>query len=59
MPVILAAKNYDPWLSPAELGAEKTVPLFKPYPASQMKAAAVSTQVDNPAFDSIECVRRL
>ncbi|MEK7323749.1 MAG: SOS response-associated peptidase [Chloroflexota bacterium] len=57
MPVILPPKAYDLWLTPGELPAEKTLPLLKPFAASQMKAVAVSTLVNNPAFDSPECVR--
>ena len=57
MPVILPPKAYGLWLTPGELPAEKTLPLLKPFAASQMKAVAVSTLVNNPAFDSPECVR--
>jgi len=56
MPVILPPKAYATWLSAEELPAEKTLPLLKSFPATQMKANAVSTLVNNPAFDSRECV---
>ena len=56
MPVILPLKAYDLWLSSGELPAEKTLPLLKPFAASQMKAVAVSPLVNNPRFDSAECV---
>jgi len=56
MPVILAPKDYGVWLTPGELPAEKALPLLKAFPASQMKAVAVSPRVNNPAFDSRECV---
>lgn len=56
MPVILPAKAYDLWLSPDELPAEKTLPLLKPFAATQMKAVSVSPLVNNPAFDSRECI---
>jgi len=56
MPVILPAKAYDLWLSPDELPAEKALPLLKPFAASQMKAVPVSPLVNNPAFDSRECI---
>jgi putative SOS response-associated peptidase YedK len=56
MPVILPAKAYDLWLSPDELPAEKVLPLLKPFAASQMKAVSVSPLVNNPAFDSRECI---
>jgi putative SOS response-associated peptidase YedK len=56
MPVILPAKAYDLWLSPDELPAEKALPLLKPFAAAQMKAVSVSPLVNNPAFDSRECI---
>ena len=56
MPVILPPKAYDLWLSPGELPAEKTLPLLKPFAASQMKAVAVSPLVNSPKIDSPECV---
>ena len=56
MPVILPPKAYALWLSPEELPAEKTLPLLKPFTASQMKAYAVSPLVNNPKFDSKECI---
>jgi len=56
MPVILPVKAYDLWLSPDELPAEKTLPLLKPFAATQMKAVSVSPLVNNPAFDSRECI---
>jgi len=56
MPVILSPQAYDLWLSPDELPAEKTLPLLKPFAASQMKAVSVSPLVNNPAFDSRECI---
>jgi putative SOS response-associated peptidase YedK len=56
MPVILPPKAYALWLSPDELPAEKTRPLLKPFAASQMKAYSVSTLVNNPKFDSKECI---
>jgi putative SOS response-associated peptidase YedK len=56
MPVILSPKAYDLWLTSGELPAEKTLPLLKPFAASQMKAIAVSPLVNNPKFDSRECL---
>jgi putative SOS response-associated peptidase YedK len=57
MPVILKPQAYDLWLTPGELPAERTLPLLKPFAASQMKAMTVSTLVNNTANDSPECVR--
>lgn len=56
MPVILPPEAYATWLAPTELPAEKTLPLLQPYPAEAMRAHAVSTLVNNPLFDSRECV---
>lgn len=57
MPAILKPQAYDLWLTPGDLPAEKTLPLLKPFAASQMKAARVSTLVNSPANDSPECIR--
>jgi putative SOS response-associated peptidase YedK len=54
MPVILPPSEYDAWLTPGELPAEKAVALLKPFAASKMKARAVSSLVNNPRFDSAE-----
>jgi putative SOS response-associated peptidase YedK len=59
MPVILKPQAYDLWLTPGELSAEKSLPLLKPFAASQMKAARVSTLVNSPANDSPECIKPL
>jgi putative SOS response-associated peptidase YedK len=56
MPAILPPKAYDLWLTPGDLPAEKTLPLLKPFAAAQMKAVVVSPLVNNPKFDSPECV---
>lgn len=56
MPAILPPKAYDRWLSPDDQPAEKLLPLLKPFAASQMKASAVSTLVNNPAIDTRECI---
>ncbi|HLF02644.1 MAG TPA: SOS response-associated peptidase [Anaerolineales bacterium] len=57
MPVILRPQAYDLWLTPGELPAEKSLPLLKPYAASQMQAARVSALVNSPANDSPECIK--
>ena len=56
MPVILPPKAYDLWLTAGDLPYEQSLPLLKPFAALQMKAAPVSTRVNNPAFDAPECV---
>lgn len=57
MPVILTPAVHALWLTPGELPSEKSLPLLKPYTASQMKATAVSTLVNSPAVDSPECIK--
>lgn len=57
MPVVLKPQDYDRWLTPGDLPAEKSLPLLKPFAASQMKATAVSTRVNSPAVDSPECIQ--
>ena len=59
MPAILNPKDYDLWLTPGELPAEKSLPLLKSYAAAQMKAARVSTLVNSPAIDSPDCIKPL
>ncbi len=56
MPVILKPETYEPWLDPEPQEPESLDKLLKPYPASQMKAYAVSRMVNSPANDSPECI---
>lgn len=56
MPVILPREAYDRWLDPAEQRPTELAPLLKPYPAEEMEAYAVSTQVNNSAYDGPECI---
>jgi putative SOS response-associated peptidase YedK len=56
MPVILKPPAYATWLTPGELPTEKSLPLLKPYAASQMKARPVSTLVNNARLDSPDCI---
>ena len=56
MPAILPPPARAAWLAPDELPAEQVLPLLKPLAAAQMKAIAVSSLVNNPRFDSPECV---
>ncbi len=55
MPVIVAATDYETWLSPATQDLDRLHPLLRPYPAEEMIAYPVSTQVNNPANDTPEC----
>lgn len=56
MPAILNPKDYDRWLAPGELPEMDLHHLLSPYPASKMKAVAVSRKVNSPKFDSVECI---
>jgi putative SOS response-associated peptidase YedK len=57
MPVILPPDAYPLWLSPGELAAEQARRLLQPFAPEQMTVRAVSSRVNNPNFDSPECVR--
>jgi putative SOS response-associated peptidase YedK len=56
MPVILEPADYARWLDPALTLAAEVRPLLKPFPAGLMTALAVSTRVNNPAFDDPACL---
>ena len=57
MPVILEANDYAQWLDSEEQNPERLSKLLRPYPASLMSAYAVSTAVNNPSFESPDCIR--
>jgi putative SOS response-associated peptidase YedK len=46
MPVILHRKDYERWLAPAD-PANLAVDLLRPYPAEEMKAWRVGSDVGN------------
>jgi putative SOS response-associated peptidase YedK len=46
MPVILAPKDYERWLAPAE-PSHLPIDLLRPYPAEEMKAWKVPNAVGN------------
>ena len=56
MPVILPPDSYDFWLTPNELKPTDLQGMLKAYPADQMSAYQVSTIVNSPVNDSIECI---
>ena len=56
MPVILPEEGYAEWLDPLP---KKPVTLQKflgPYPSDQMTVTPISTYVNNPVNDSLECI---
>lgn len=57
MPVILPPDAWDIWLSPGEQATDVLQPLLAPYPAEAMTAHPVSTRVNIPANDDLECLK--
>jgi putative SOS response-associated peptidase YedK len=56
MPAIMHPRDYDKWLDPSLQAPDNLLPLIKPYPAEQMNAYPVSTQVNKPENDNPELV---
>jgi len=56
MPVILHPRDYAKWLDPSSQTSENLLALIQPYPAEQMNAYPVSTQVNKPENDHPELV---
>lgn len=57
MPVILAPGDWNVWLQPADdKNAQRQQKLLQPYPADDMAAWPVGTQVNNPRHDAISCI---
>jgi putative SOS response-associated peptidase YedK len=52
MPVILPRDKEDMWLDPTNEDKEQLLSVLKPYPADQMLAYEVSTDVNSPRFNS-------
>ena len=59
MPVILAPDAWSAWLEPENKDAQALQNLLKPYPAEGMVAWPVSTLVNSPRNDSVECLEAL
>ncbi len=51
MPVIIAPRNFDLWLSPEVRDPKAIASLFRPYPTEEMTAYPVRTSVNNPKMD--------
>ena len=56
MPVILDARDYNPWLDPRVDDSEKLGRLLRPYPAERMTAYPVSMAVNSALHDAQECI---
>jgi len=54
--VILNPKDYDLWLDPLVQQVEPLQQLLRPYPDVAMTSYPVSTLVNNPANNSLECI---
>jgi putative SOS response-associated peptidase YedK len=50
---------YNVWLDPAIRDVEAVQALLTPYPAEEMVAYPASPRVNNPAYDTPECVAPL
>lgn len=59
MPVILAPCDWDAWLEPEAKDARGLQGLLKPYSTEGMAAWPVSTKVNSPRNDSVECMEAL
>ena len=56
MPVILAPEDWDVWFEADAKDAGGLQGLLKPYPAEDMAVWPVSTKVNSPRNDSVECL---
>jgi putative SOS response-associated peptidase YedK len=56
MPVMLARGDEDPWLDPAS-DLARLEGLLRPYPAGEMKAVAVSRQINSAACEGPEIIK--
>ena len=59
MPVILDPEDFDLWLDPEIQHAELLRPLFTPYADDRMDDYPVSTHVNSPRNDDVECIARV
>jgi putative SOS response-associated peptidase YedK len=59
MPVILSRENYNLWLSQGEVDPSILRPLLLPFTAEKLSAYPVSKVVNNPKFDTEDCIRPL
>jgi len=59
MPVIFSPSDCVLWLNGQGEDARKLLPLLDAFPADEMKAMPVDTQVNNPRFDDEACIAPL
>ncbi len=56
MPVILSPADYAEWLDARERKPETLQGMLKPYPSEELEAFEVAAKVNDPKFESPECV---
>ncbi|URD48778.1 SOS response-associated peptidase [Chroococcidiopsis sp. CCNUC1] len=59
MPVILKPEDYNQWLDPQIQEPDELQPLLQPYSSEAMVSYPVSTKVNKPTNDSLECIDSL
>ena len=59
MPVILAPEDYSSWLDAGGSRTDRLLALLKPYPAEAMQLYPVSTLVNSPNHDTVECQQQI
>jgi putative SOS response-associated peptidase YedK len=58
MPVIIEPDDYNLWLEP-DPDPKQAYHLLRPYPAEKMAVYPVSTRVNSPKYDDLECIAPL
>jgi putative SOS response-associated peptidase YedK len=56
MPVILRPDGYQQWLDPDFSERQPLEDLLRSYPSEEMRALSVSTRVNNPVHDDLNCI---
>ncbi|MBW6521846.1 MAG: SOS response-associated peptidase [Desulfoarculaceae bacterium] len=59
MPVVLSVSEYDQWLDRQITEAKQLEALYAPFPADLLEAIPISTKINNPRFDSRDCLEPL
>jgi putative SOS response-associated peptidase YedK len=59
MPVIIPSENWDAWLDNANTNKQGLQTLLAQYPADEMRAWQVSTQVNSPRHNDKNCILTL
>jgi putative SOS response-associated peptidase YedK len=57
MPVILSSQHFDTWLDPGYRDADALKQLLIPAPDDLLRLTAVSTRVNSPKHDDVECIQ--